>query len=123
MQCGSDVPAAYDPLIAKLTTWGSDRQMAALRMRCALEDSKLIGTPTNLPLLQRILHSPEFLAGQYDTEFLHHPFTSDERGNGYFQDLAAIVAVLYLQRNETFLPEVSPRLSSGWHRASRRLPQ
>jgi acetyl-CoA carboxylase biotin carboxylase subunit len=123
VQCGSDVPAAYDPLIAKLTTWGSDRQMAALRMRCALEDSKLIGTPTNLPFLQRILHSPEFLAGQYDTEFLHHPFTSDERAISYFQDLAAIAAVLYLQRNETFLPEVSPRLSSGWHRESRRLPQ
>lgn len=123
VQCGSDVPAAYDPLIAKLTAWGSDRQMAALRMRCALEDSKLIGTPTNLPFLQRILHSPEFLAGQYDTEFLHHPFTSDERSQGYYQDLAAIAAVLYLQRNETFLPDASPRLHSGWHRESRRLPQ
>lgn len=123
VQSGSDVSAAYDPLIAKLTAWGSDRQMCALRLRCALEDSKLIGTPTNLPLLQRILHSPEFLSGQYDSEFLHHPFTSNERSEGYYRDLAAMAAVLYLQRNETFQPSHSPRLSSGWHRESRRLPR
>lgn len=123
VQCGSDVPATYDPLIAKLTAWGSDRQMCTLRLRCALEDSKLIGTPTNLPFLQRILHSPEFLAGQYDTEFLHHPFTSDKRSELYFRDLAAIMAVLYLQQNETFQPSQSPRQVSGWHRESRRLPQ
>lgn len=123
VQSGSDVPAAYDPLIAKLTAWGNERQTCALRLRCALEDSKLIGTPTNLPLLQRILHSPQFLAGEYNTEFLYHPFTSDERSEGYYRDLAAIMAVLYLQRNETFQPVHSPRQASGWHQESRRLPQ
>ena len=123
VQCGSDVPAAYDPLIAKLTAWGSDRHMCALRLRCALEDSKLIGTTTNLPLLQSILHAPEFLAGQYDTEFLSYPFVSDEHSAIYFRDLAAIVAVLHQQRNESFQPAPSPRGENGWHRASRRLPQ
>ncbi|MCL4868975.1 MAG: ATP-grasp domain-containing protein [Anaerolineae bacterium] len=123
VQCQSDIPPSYDPLIAKLTTWGADRQICAVRMRCALEDCKLMGTPTNLPLLQRILHAPAFLEGRYDTEFLYHPFTDDAQANGYYRDLAVIAAVLYQQKSQMFQPVDSPRQASGWHRESRRLPQ
>lgn len=119
VQRGSNIPEAYDPLIAKLTTWGSDRQLCLLRMRCALEDAKLTGTTTNLPLLQRLMHAPDFIAGRYDSEFLVHPFGSDNHTEEYFRDLAAITAVLYLRRNQTFQPTVPERLHGGWHRASR----
>lgn len=119
VQSGSDVPGAYDPLIAKLTVWGNDRQTCFLRMRCALEDTKLVGTPTNLPLLQQLFHAHDFAAGRYDTEFLGHPFEANDRPEDYFRDLAAITAVLYLRRKQTFQPSIPERLNGGWHRASR----
>jgi acetyl-CoA carboxylase, biotin carboxylase subunit len=113
------VPPDYDSLFAKLTTWGEDRQICLGRMRTALEDAKLVGTPTNLSLLRRLLHAPHILEGVYDTDFLAHPFYKEESNQTYYRDLAAIAAVLYRQRNQSFVPERPERFGSGWHRQTR----
>lgn len=121
--CGCSVPARYDPLIAKLTVWAADRETCVQRLRRALEDFTLIGTPTNLPLLQRILHSKDFIDGRYSTDFLVHPFGNGQAPQALLQDLAVAAAVMFVQRNQRFNPSVPERLRSGWHRESRRLPQ
>ncbi len=59
--CHCDVPPAYDPLVAKVTVWAPDRPRAVERMRRALEDFTIIGPPTNLPLLTRVMHHPAFV--------------------------------------------------------------
>jgi acetyl/propionyl-CoA carboxylase alpha subunit len=121
VQSQSHVPATYDPLVAKLTTWAADRATCVKRMRCALEDTRLVGTSTNLPLLQQLVHASEFVAGAYDTEFLAHPFASNDKPETYFRDLAAMAAMMYLRRNQSFQPTRPPRLASGWHQNSRRI--
>ena len=60
----------YDSLIAKLIAHGRDRQEAIARMRRALDMFVVEGVQTTIPLQQRILTDPGFLAGNYDTRFL-----------------------------------------------------
>jgi acetyl-CoA carboxylase biotin carboxylase subunit len=60
----------YDSLIAKLLAHGADRAEAITRMRRALEMFVVEGIHTSIPLHQRILSDPEFLAGKFDTNFV-----------------------------------------------------
>jgi len=60
---GSDVSSHYDPLIAKITTWGQDRKAAIAEMRRALGELVIVGLTTNVPLHRRILEEPDFAAG------------------------------------------------------------
>ena len=66
----SRVPMAYDPMVAKLCTWGEDRAMAIARMGRALDETVVLGLTTNLALHRRILKDPRFAAGDYDTGLL-----------------------------------------------------
>ena len=67
---GAEVPSHYDPLISKLSVWGSDRAMALGRMRRALSEYRIQGIRTNLEFHERVLSHPDFVAGRYDTSFL-----------------------------------------------------
>jgi acetyl-CoA carboxylase, biotin carboxylase subunit len=60
---GCEVTVDYDPLLAKLITFGVDRAQAIARMHRALREYRIAGIKTNLPLFAEILSSPEFLAG------------------------------------------------------------
>jgi len=74
---GSEVTAHYDPLLAKVVTWGSDRAEAAARMRRALEDTVLLGVTTNRERLREIVGHPAFLRGELHTGFLDEHFATD----------------------------------------------
>ncbi|MCW5983412.1 MAG: acetyl-CoA carboxylase biotin carboxylase subunit [Bryobacteraceae bacterium] len=60
----------YDSLVAKLIAFGHDRTEAIGRMNRALEMFVVEGIHTTIPLHQRILAHPDFLAGKLDTDFL-----------------------------------------------------
>ena len=64
------IPPYYDSLVAKLITHGRDRAEAISRMNRALEMFVIEGIQTSIPLHQRILAHPDFLAGKLDTHFL-----------------------------------------------------
>jgi len=72
---GSEVSSYYDPMIAKVTTWGPDRRAAIARMHAALRDTVLLGIPTNIPLHLRVLSEPDFVDGRsVSTRYLElHP--------------------------------------------------
>ena len=120
---GCDVPAKYHSLIAKLAVWAEDRPQCLERIRRAIEDFQLVGTPTNLPLLQHVLCGEAFANGRYDTSLLTHDFKCAPQEEVYYRDLAVIAAMLYVRRNQMFLPTEPPRTRRGWHRDSRRLPE
>jgi acetyl-CoA/propionyl-CoA carboxylase, biotin carboxylase, biotin carboxyl carrier protein len=61
---GSDVVGLYDPMIAKLLVWDSDRPRAIARMRRALDEFEIEGVPTLLPLHRLIFAHPAFAAGE-----------------------------------------------------------
>jgi acetyl-CoA carboxylase, biotin carboxylase subunit len=64
------VPPYYDSLVAKLIAYGEDRAEAIARMTRALDMFVIEGIYTSIPLHQRILKHPDFIAGKLDTGFL-----------------------------------------------------
>jgi acetyl-CoA carboxylase biotin carboxylase subunit len=64
------IPPYYDSLVAKLITYGCDRSEAIARMQRALDMFVIEGIHTSIPLHQRILEHPDFLAGRLDTNFI-----------------------------------------------------
>jgi acetyl-CoA carboxylase biotin carboxylase subunit len=67
---GYSVPPFYDSLLAKLIVHGNSREEALARMRQALDSFIIEGVTTTIPFLSRVLHHPDFTAGQVDTRFL-----------------------------------------------------
>ena len=119
---GCNLPAEYDSLIAKLIVWGQDRPACLARLKRALEEFKLLGPPTNLPMLQRVICDETFVAGEYDTGFSVNPFGDGCDPDHHMRDLAIAVALIYDLRNQAFRPTLPSRIISGWHRDSRRVP-
>ncbi len=66
---GSVVGVHYDPMLAKVISWGATREEAARRLAAALAGTRLHGVVTNRDLLVRVLRHPAFLAGDTDTAF------------------------------------------------------
>jgi acetyl/propionyl-CoA carboxylase alpha subunit len=120
---GCEVPVRYDPLLAKLVVWDVDREACLRRARRALEDFAVSGVQTNLPLIQRILDDPDFVRGEYTTEFCRRPLLAPRASERDLRDLAVAAAITYASRNLAFHPTTPERVTSSWHRASRRLPQ
>ena len=67
---GSVVSHYYDPMLAKLIVFGSDRAGAIERLERALLDFAIDGVRTNLPLLVWIARDEAFRAGETTTRFL-----------------------------------------------------
>ncbi|MGH9369604.1 MAG: acetyl-CoA carboxylase biotin carboxylase subunit [Thermoanaerobaculia bacterium] len=67
---GSRVGLEFDPLLAKLVSYGPDRNAAIERARRALADWVVLGVQTNAPLLSAVLDSEEFVSGRYATDLV-----------------------------------------------------
>lgn len=71
---GYEVPIYYDPMIAKVITYGDSREEAIDRMQRALTEFVLTGIKTNIVLHKSILKHPKFLDGSYTTQFIEKNF-------------------------------------------------
>jgi acetyl-CoA carboxylase biotin carboxylase subunit len=67
---GWTVPIDYDPLLAKLIGYGTDRTQAISRLTRALHEYFVGGIKTNISLFRRILTDADFQAGKVDTGYL-----------------------------------------------------
>ncbi len=70
VRSGSTISIYYDSMIAKVIAWGSDREGAVDRLTSALDELRVDGIPTNVPLLAAIARDPAFRAGTTTTAFL-----------------------------------------------------
>lgn len=67
---GDEVSVHYDPMIAKLVVWGSDRTAALSKLHTCLSEYNIDGLPTNVDFLMRLASHQEFVAGDVDTDFI-----------------------------------------------------
>jgi acetyl-CoA carboxylase, biotin carboxylase subunit len=67
---GWQIPPDYDSLVAKIIAFAPTRPLAIKKMQTALEMTTVVGIKTNIPLHLQILADSEFLAGNYDTQFM-----------------------------------------------------
>jgi acetyl-CoA carboxylase biotin carboxylase subunit len=130
---GWTVPMDYDPLLAKLIGYGSDRDQAIARLSRALNEYFVGGIKTNISLFRRILHDPDFRAAKLDTGFLDRMLQRKEMADESHPDtdaaeVAAIAAGVFAVLDSTSAAGGSPASrgtshgdsSSNWKVASRR---
>ena len=70
VQQGDEVTIFYDPMLAKLSSWGKDRAAATQAMADALAATQLEGIQTNLGFLEQIMRHPAFVDAELDTGFV-----------------------------------------------------
>ncbi len=67
---GYTISAHYDSMIAKIITFGDNRKDCIQKMKRALEEYVIIGIDTNIQMHQKIIHSNEFISGNYDINYM-----------------------------------------------------
>jgi acetyl-CoA carboxylase biotin carboxylase subunit len=67
---GYKVPPYYDSMIGKLIVYGNTRERCIMRLRRALEEYVVEGMKTTIPLHQKLVRDPAFLAGDYTIKWL-----------------------------------------------------
>ncbi|MCC6764298.1 MAG: ATP-grasp domain-containing protein [Deltaproteobacteria bacterium] len=95
---GSRVGVDYDPLLAKLSTYGATREEARTRMLAALRETVILGVVTNRDYLAAVVAHPAFAAGATHTGFLAEHFAGWTPPAGPDHELAAVLAALALAR-------------------------
>jgi acetyl/propionyl-CoA carboxylase alpha subunit len=97
---GMDIPIYYDPMIAKLITWGENRAEAIQRMIRAIDEYVIVGCETTLPFCRFVMQHNAFTSGQFDTHFVKHYFTPDKLNPVFTGEELEAAAVFsdYLQR-------------------------
>lgn len=120
---GYEVPIYYDPMIAKVITWGENREEAIDRMQRALTEFVLTGIKTNIVLHKSILKHPKFLDGTYTTQFIEknfevlEPELFAEIDDPVFLIAAAITA--YQDRKSKDVRRLN--VASNWRRIGRKI--
>jgi acetyl-CoA carboxylase biotin carboxylase subunit len=114
---GWEVPIHYDPLLAKLVTWGRDRKQAIERMRRAIGEYRILGIRSNLSFFAGVLSDPEFVAGRLSTDFIEE-FMQRRQGAGKAAASSNAVilaaAIAYAQTSGNGTSQSVPRRESAW---------
>lgn len=111
---GYEIPIYYDPMIGKLIVWATTRQYAIERMRRVLYEYKITGLKTNLSYLKRIMHTPDFVKGEYNTLFIEKNSRMLLRGNGNNEEIENIAMIAsYIDYLMNLEENKSPQLSDA----------
>lgn len=121
---GFEVSPYYDSLISKVIVWGETRAEAILRMRRSLEEYRIVGVRTNIPLHQNLVESTTIMAGRYDTRFIEERFSMQvaESIRDSQSEIAAIFATLVAHqqtRQAANIVQHAERDTSNWKWVSR----
>jgi len=123
---GCTISRFYDTLMAKLIVWGPDREAAIARMGRALGEYTVAGVQTTIPILQRIVAHPDFVAGRLSTGFMERLLAADKpEAAGRHRMIALIAAALTAyERAGRPTPAAGPHAgpastASAWRQALR----
>jgi acetyl-CoA carboxylase, biotin carboxylase subunit len=130
---GWTVPIDYDPLLAKLIGYGTDRDQAISRLTRALEEYFVGGIKTNISLFRSIMRDADFRSAKLDTGFLDRMLKRTEHNSvdPKAAQVAAIAAGIFAALGSTSSGSGDAAASSGsvtatersasvWRNASRR---
>ncbi len=115
---GYEIPIHYDPMISKLIIWAKTRNEAIARMKRALYEYKITGVKTSIPFLEKIMDTPDFKTGNYNTHFIDknaeylkidEPFEIEQ------QDIAMFVTYLdFMKKQESQVQDNVTNKPSPW---------
>ena len=96
---GGEISMYYDPMIAKLCTWGPDRATAIETMRTALDSFEVEGIGHNLPFVAAVMDHDIFIKGDMTTAFIEEQYPEGFEGvtldDGALSRVAAACAAMH----------------------------
>ena len=116
MALHDQVTPYYDPMLAKLVSYGFTRAEATARMQALLRDYTVLGVVTNRQFLLEIISSPAFADGDNDTTFLerHMPvWHPDNTPSPEIMALAALGELLQRRGQLTGRPTTVAQVLNG----------
>jgi acetyl-CoA carboxylase biotin carboxylase subunit len=114
---GMEIPIYYDPMIAKLITYGENRAQAIERMIRAIDEYQITGIETTLGFGKFVMQHEAFTSGNFDTHFVKNYFqpTSLLHENKQEAFIAALVAAQLMQNQTKKISTVSQTAkTSSW---------
>jgi len=115
---GMEIPIYYDPMIAKLITYGKDREEAIARMVRAIEEYDITGIETTLGFGKFVMQHEAFKTGNFDTHFVGKYFKPESLK---VQDetealIAAVIAAKLFEKKGGKLGDAVVKNSSDWRK-------
>jgi propionyl-CoA carboxylase alpha chain len=112
---GGEISMYYDPMIAKLCTWGETRAAAIEEMRVALDTFEVEGIGHNLPFVAAVMDHERFTSGNMTTAFIAEEYPEGFEGVTLPKDALVKVAAAASAMNrvaEIRRTQVSGRLGN-----------
>jgi 3-methylcrotonyl-CoA carboxylase alpha subunit len=98
----------YDPMIAKLITWDTDRDSALTRLHDALAQTRILGVNNNVSLLHKITQLEHFRNIEINTGFVDtHLAALKQQMTQHDELLVVVAAIVELQRREQLGEQLS----------------
>jgi len=100
---GMEIPIYYDPMIAKLITYGANRSAAIANMEKAIAKYRIEGIETTLSFGSFVMKHPAFINGDFDTHFVKQYFTPEtlEKEAKAGEQVAALAGLkIYLEQRK-----------------------
>ena len=120
---GMEIPIYYDPMIAKLITYGKDRAEAIERMIRAIDEYQVTGIVTTLGFGKFVMQHEAFTSGNFDTHFVKKYFTPDVLDTDDSNELkiAAIIMEKLLGQSKVVTALTEHTETSNWVKNRSRL--
>ena len=116
---GMEIPIYYDPMIAKLITFGKDREEAISRMVRAIDEYEITGIQTTLGFGRFVMTHDVFKSGQFDTHFVSKYFHADSlKTETEDEAFVAALAAVFAQKTNTITsnPAEQTASASSWRK-------
>ncbi|MES2455258.1 MAG: acetyl-CoA carboxylase biotin carboxylase subunit [Bacteroidota bacterium] len=115
---GMEIPIYYDPMIAKLITYGKDRTEALERMVRAIDEYDITGIKTTLAFGKFVMLHEAFQNGTFDTGFISRYFKEDSLNHEDETEavLAAIIALRNLNKKPAATNSPAEAATNNWRK-------
>ena len=115
---GSEITMFYDPMIAKLVTYGKDRKEAIEEMGRALDAYEVSGIAHNINFLNAVCNHPRFKAGRLTTGFIAEEYPDGFHGapldDETYDKLVAVATLIHLRSVSRSLKHVVEKTAKDW---------
>lgn len=116
---GMEIPIYYDPMIAKLVTYGKDRTEAIERMIRAIDEYRITGIQTTLAFGKFVMQHEAFISGKFDTHFVGKYFRPEYLSTENEEEamIAALIgAEFMMQKSSSLINTNQTPAASSWHK-------
>lgn len=115
---GMEIPIYYDPMIAKLITYGKNREEAIERMIRAIDEYDITGIKTTLAFGKFVMQHAAFKKGNFDTHFVSKYFSAEglKKEDEDEALMAALIAVISLKKPDVIPVQNQVEVVSNWRK-------